>query len=75
MSATQDRINEVIAKTLNLDHEPDFNATFGESDVTSMEAVAFFKLVNEEFGLGMEIEDFAQFRTLQDIVNHIDARG
>ena len=75
MSATKDRISEIIAKTLDLDHEPDFNASFGESDVTSMEAVAFFKLVNEEFGLGMDIEDFAKFQTVQDIVDHIDARG
>ena len=75
MAATQDHINEIIAKTLSLDREPDFNASFGESDVTSMEAVAFFKLVNEEFGLDMAIEDFAKFQTLQDIVDHINARG
>ena len=75
MSATQDRINKLVASSLNLDREPDFSAQLGESDITSMEAVAFFKLVNEEFGLGMAIEDFSKFQTLQDLVEHIDARG
>ncbi len=75
MSATQDRIKEIIAKTLDLGHEPDFNAQFSEADINSMEAVAFFKLVNDEFGLDMAIEDFSKFKDLQALVEHIDARG
>ncbi|MCE2453368.1 MAG: acyl carrier protein [Nitrospinae bacterium] len=75
MSATKDRINQIVANTLDLDHEPDFNAQLGESEINSMEAVAFFKLVDKEFGLGMAIEDFSKFQTLQDLVEHIDARG
>ncbi|MCY3823410.1 MAG: acyl carrier protein [Nitrospinae bacterium] len=75
MSATQDRIKKIIASSFDIGHEPDFNAQLVDIEVTSMEAVAFYKLVNDEFGLGMEIEDFAQFRTLQELVGHIDARG
>ena len=75
MSATQDRIKKLIASTLDLGREPDFNAQLSEVEVSSMEAVAFFKLVNEEFGLGMAIEDFSQFRTMQELADHIDARG
>ena len=75
MSATQDRIKTIIANTLDLDHEPDFNAQLSEIEVTSMEAVAFFKLLNEEFGLGMAIEDFSKYQTLQELVADIDARG
>ena len=75
MSATQDRIKKIIANTLDLGREPDFNAQLSEVEVTSMEAVAFFKLVNEEFGLGMALEDFSQFQTMQELADHIDARG
>lgn len=75
MSETQDRIKNIIASSLDLDREPDFNAQLVEVEATSMEAVAFFKLVNEEFGLGMAIEDFSKFQTLQELVEHIDARG
>ena len=75
MSATKDRINKIIASSLDLDREPDFNAQLVEVEATSMEAVAFFKLVNEEFGLGMAIEDFSKFQTLQELADHIDARG
>ncbi len=75
MSTTQTRIKQIVAHTLDLDHELDFNAQLSESEVTSMEAVAFFKLVDKQFGLELAIEDFAKFQTLQDIVEHIDARG
>ncbi len=75
MSATQDRIKKIIASSFDIGHEPDFNAQLGEIEVTSMEAVAFFKLVNEEFGLGLAIEDFSKFQTLQELADHIDARG
>ena len=75
MSATKDRINKIIASSLDLDREPDFNAQLVEVEATSMEAVAFFKLVNEEFGLGMAIEDFSKFQTLQELADHIDSRG
>ncbi|MDE0330340.1 MAG: acyl carrier protein [Nitrospinae bacterium] len=75
MSETKERIKKVIASTLDLGREPDFNVQLGEIEVTSMEAVAFFKLVNEEFGLGLDIEDFAKFQTLQELADHIDAQG
>ena len=75
MSATKDRITKIVEKTLDLGREPDFNAQFGGSDINSMEAVAFFKLVNDEFGLDMAIEDFSKFQNLQALVEHIDARG
>ena len=75
MSATQERIKKIIASSFDIGHEPVFNAQLTEIEATSMEAVAFFKLVNDEFGLGMDIEDFAKFQTLQELADHIDARG
>ena len=75
MSATEDRIRKIIEDSFDLDHAPDFSAQFSDTGVSSVEAVAFYKSVNEEFGLGLAAEDCLQFKTLQDLVTFIDARG
>ena len=75
MSATEDRLRKIISDNLDLDHEPNFSAQFSETGVSSVEAVAFYKLVNDEFDLGLTAEDCLQFKTLQELVAHIDARG
>ena len=75
MASTVDRLKKIIADNFELDHEPDFNAQFGDIGVSSVEAVAFYKEVNDEFGLGLVAEDCLRFKTLQDLVSYIDARG
>ena len=75
MASTADRLKKIIADNFELDHEPNFNAQFGDIGVSSVEVVAFYKEVNDEFGLGLVAEDCLQFKTLQDLVSHIDARG
>lgn len=75
MSATEDRLRKIIADNFELDREPDFGAQFSEVGVSSVEAVAFYKQVNDEFGLGLAPDDCLQFKTLRDLVSHIDARG
>ena len=57
MSSTEDRLRKIINENLDLDHEPDFDRAFSEARVSSLDAVAFFKLVNQEFDLKMAAED------------------
>lgn len=75
MASTVDRLRKIIADNFDLDHEPDFGAQFSEFGVSSVEAVAFYKEVNDEFGLGLVAEDCLQFKTLQDLVTYIEARA
>ena len=75
MASTADRIKKIIANNFDLDHDPDFGAQFSDVGISSVEAVAFYKEVNDEFGLGLVAEDCLQFKTLQDLVAHIDARA
>lgn len=75
MASTVDRLKKIIADNFDLDHDPDFSAQFSEVGVSSVEAVAFYKEVNDTFGLGLVAEDCQQFRTLQDLVAYIDARA
>ena len=75
MSSTEDRIKAIINDNLDLDREPNFDAKLVESGVSSVDCVSFFKLVNEEFNLGLAAEECQQFETLRDLVTFIDARG
>ena len=75
MSATEGRLRTLINDNLDLDHEPNFDARFSDVGVSSVDAVAFFKMVNQEFDLKLQAEDCLQFETLRDLVNYIDARA
>ncbi len=75
MSNTADRLGTLIRDNLDLDHDPDLDAKFSDVAISSVEAVAFFKLVNEEFSLGLVAEQCRQFETLRQLVDFIDARG
>ena len=75
MSSTEDRLRQIIRDNFDLDHEPDFDRAFSEAGVSSVDAVAFFKLVNDEFDLKMAAEDCSQFRTLREVVAYIQARA
>ena len=43
--------------------------------MSSIEAVAFFKQVNQEYSLGSAVEDCLQFETLRQLVSFIDSRA
>ena len=75
MASTEDRLRQIVNDNFDLDHEPDFDREFDETGVSSVEAVAFFKQVNDEFDLKMAAEDCLQFRTLRDVVAYIQARA
>ena len=75
MSSTETRLRTLISDTLDLDHDPDFDRPFGDSGVSSVEAVAFYKMVNQEFAMNLVAEDCLQFNTLRELVTYIDARA
>ena len=75
MSSTQVRLTQLIAEHLDLGRDPDFDAQLGDSGISSVDAVAFFKEVNNVFSLSLQPQDCLQFKTLRDLVAYIDARG
>jgi len=75
MSATEDRLNQLINDHLDLGRDPDFDAPFNESGVSSVDAVAFFKEVSKEFNLPFSVAEFAKCPTLREVVNYIDSRS
>lgn len=75
MSSTEDRIRSIVNDNLDVGREPNFDAKLVESGVSSVDCIAFFKLVNEEFNLGLVAEECRQFETLRDLVTFIEARA
>ena len=75
MSSTEARLRTLINDNLDLGHDPDFDQAFSDAGVSSVEAVAFFKMVNQEFELNMVAEDCLQFNSLRELVTYIDARA
>lgn len=75
MSSTEDRVKQLVDEHLDLGPDPDFDARLGEAGISSVDAVGFFREVNEAFGLGMAPEDCLQFKTLGHLVRFIDARA
>lgn len=75
MSSTKDRIKSIIKDNLDLDREPNFDAKLVESGVSSVDCIAFYKIVNDEFNLGLVAEECRQFETLRELVTFIDGRG
>ena len=75
MSSTEERIKNIVNDNLDIGREPNFDSKLGDSGVSSVDCIAFYKLVNQEFDLGLVAEECRQFETLRDLVNFIDARG
>ena len=75
MASTQDRIKQLVDEHLDLGSDPDFDSRLADAGVSSVDAVAFFKEVNQAFNLSLQPEDCLQFKTLQMLVTYIDARA
>ena len=75
MSATDDRLKQLINDHLDLGRDPDFDAPFNETGVSSVDAIAFFKEVSKEFNLPFGAAEFSKCPTLREVVNYIDSQS
>jgi len=70
-----DRLAKLVADNFDLAEGPDFDASFSDLDISSVDAISFFKLVNGEFDLGLEADDCKQFQNLRDLLSFVDSRA
>ena len=75
MSTTEDRLKTLINENLDTGREPDLDTKFSDSGVSSVDAVAFIKLVGQEFNVTIPPEDFSQFQTTRDLAKYLDSRA
>lgn len=75
MSSTEDRLKKLDQENLDTGREPDLDIKFSDSGVSSVDAVAFIKLVSQEFNIAIPPEDYSQFQSLRDLAKYIDSRA
>ena len=79
MSATADRLRNLISENLEVDGQPidvpqDLNFSLMEAGVPSTDLVAFAKLVSQEFNVSFTAEHCTQLNSLQEVVEFIDSQ-
>lgn len=74
MASVEERILELAQE--NFDREPDWDLPFRDSDVSSMDAVAFIKVLGQEFDIEIPPEQLAQADNLRKLAKLVtDAVG
>ena len=76
MESVHDRMVKLIEENLVAEGaKVDLDADVSESGVSSMVIMRFHKLVNEEFGIDMPIEEFTQITTLRGLIQTVEGRS
>ena len=80
MSSTVDRLRKLVSENLEVDGTPvslpeDLNASLLDAGVSSVDLVAFGKLVSQEFNVNFTLEDCSNLNSVQSLVEHLDANA
>ena len=80
MASTAARIRQLVSDNLEVDGQPidlpqDLNISLLEAGVSSMDLVAFAKVVSQEFNVTFTLEDCANLNSIRSLVEHIDSQG
>lgn len=71
--SVETRLFALAQENLELGRDPDWDLKLSESDISSMDAVAFIKLVNHEFGIDIPAEALAEIDTMRGLAKYIEA--
>ena len=79
MASTEDRIRTLVAENLEVDGKPlpepvDFSTGLTDVGVSSMDIVAFAKVVAQDFGVTFTPEACASIKTLDELVKCLDSQ-
>ena len=77
MATTEERVRQLVSENLEVDGQPlDLSANLDtgltELGVSSLDIVAFAKLVSKEFNISFTIEDCETVNTVQKLIEYID---
>lgn len=80
MASTADRIRKLIEENLEVDGQPiavpdDLSLNLLDAGISSVDIVAFGKLVAEEFNLEFTPQDCVDIKSLKELVDRLDAAG
>lgn len=77
MATTEERVRQLVSENLEVDGQPlalseDLNTNLSDLGVSSLDVVAFAKVVSKEFNINFTIEDCETVNTVQKLIDHID---
>ena len=80
MPSTEERLRTLAEENLELEGRPsgeplNLDNSFTDAGVNSMAAVAFLRLVMQEFNVQIPPEDMAQMSNMRGLVDYIEARA
>ena len=80
MATTEERIRKLVDENLEIEGRPagrplDPNASLRDSGVSSVDFVAFTKVVAAEFNLTFNPEDCNKYQTVGDLITFLDSRS
>ena len=80
MAATEERVKNLIANNLEVDGEPvsvptDLNVGLRDLGVSSLDVVAFGRLIQQEFDVPFGIEQCNELKTLAELIEYLDAQA
>lgn len=73
MSATESRVRALVDENLGLGRQANLDGGFSDAGISSVDAVAFMRVVEREFGVTIPPEDCAKISTFRDLVAYLDA--
>ena len=78
MATTEERIRQLVNENLEVDGQslnlpPDLNISLVDAGVTSLDLVAFAKVVSQEFNVTFTLDDCANLNSVQELIGFIDA--
>ena len=80
MATTEERIKQFVKENLEVDGQPldlpeDLNISLIDAGISSLDLVAFAKLVSQEFNVTFTPEDCASVNSVRELIQFIDTRA
>ncbi len=80
MATTEERIRKLVDENLEIGGRPagrplDLNSSLRDSGVSSVDFVAFAKVVADAFNVSFTVEDCNKVNTVGELVAFLDARS
>lgn len=78
MATTEQRVRQLVSDNLEVDGQPldlpaDLNSSLIDAGVSSLDLVAFAKVVAQEFNISFTPEDCASVNSVRELIQFIDA--
>ena len=78
MDSTEERVRKLVDDNLEIDGRPlgrplDLNSSIRASGVSSVDFVAFTKIVAQEFNVSFSPDDCAKYNTVGELIEYLDS--